>query len=794
MTWVLYPDAALRMAGFPFSWWESLLPAGLLARLAAVDAEWARADQHRSYLLRTAFPMVVRRTEDREVRRLLSKLRTAVGTFHPVAEEATRATPHALRDDLRVWNERLLAVAAATDAFRAHFAGDLVPLRSRLREVAAREPLREAVSMLSPAMAEALAHYTDAPLPVPATSRDRALEHRLIRYLQRLVAKNETNSFFGPIGSASIDPEAASPLRVCGELGCSPPAVFSSPRVARSLATRVAADPEFRTHVPLRRSSMFGLTGQRLTHLPTGRSVLLSPDEVAAWRGAGAPGGPTVADRLERLTQFKALLPHVPVDLWSAEPLDSLEEWLRQLPQNLATQRWLDRIGELRVSMRSFATATGGRRGATLRHLEQRVAALTGEPPRRGTGRMYTDRSVVFEERENRLSLVIGGAAAGGLAAQLAPALTYWAATACQRWAQHQQAAVDLFDLCWPGRHEVPLPTYLAAAAALPALTAPTAAENQVADLVGETTGEVRLPAEHLHTLAAAVDQPAFSSVDLMLAGSGERSVTDGAALRWVLGEAHAGHLLSVFPTDHFARSRNPDASCRRDSWLFQALRGTGRRPAWLVTARDTKIFQYHQPAVAVQLRPYLPDAVSAADLMVRREANSVALCDGDGPLQLLPAVRGATTGFDPLAPLSYPAVQSVPFGRGALRPRVVVGNTVVQRRSWRVCAAPLARSHGVEQFLAARSFRREHGMPELVFVKLPWEPKPTLLDFRNPLSIGAFAGLLRHDPAEAGGSAVTFSEMLPGPADLWLADRRTFELRVLAVWQGARARSGRGW
>ncbi|HEX4099652.1 MAG TPA: hypothetical protein VHY21_03800 [Pseudonocardiaceae bacterium] len=779
--WTLYPDAALRMAGFPFSWWESLLPAGLLAGLSPLEDAWVAGHAHRAHLLRAAFPAAVRATEDRVVLRTLSRARAAVGKLRPVADAVA---PELIRDELRAWNDRMRALAEATDALQESFGAELLLLRSRLHEVAGRESLREAVGLLSPSVAESLDRYADDPLPAQATSRDRGLEHRIVLYLQRLVAKNETNSFFGPVGAACVDAAAVPALRVLGEFGCGPPVVFSSPRLARGIAALLAVDPKLGRYVPLRRSPMLELTGDRLTHQLTGRSVRLSPAEVSAWRAAAAPGevGKAVPDRLIRLG---ALTRQVPVDLWSAEPLDSLEDWLLRLPPVCATQTWLRRVDELRAGIRSFAEATGRGRRAALAGLERRAAELTGGRQRQGAGRMYTDRSVVFEERENRISLALGGALADGLAGQLAPALTYWAATASERWAQHQRVAAELFDRSWPGHDEVPLPAYLAAAAALPPVSTPTAAEIYVAGLVEATTAEIRLPAERLEALATAIHGPVFSSVDLLVAATDERAVADGA-LRWVLGEAHAGHLLSVFPTDHFVRSRDRGASHRRDTWLFHALQRTGRRAAWLVTGRDTKIYQYQQPAVAVQLRPYLPEhsARSASELTVRRLREGVELCDFAGPLWLLPAVRTATDGFDPLAPLSFPAVQTVPFGRSALRPRVLVGDTVVQRAGWRVPAAPLARLQGAKQFLAARSFRRECGMPELVFVQLPWEPKPTLLDFRNPLSVGAFAGLLRHDPAVSGDTVLTFSEMLPGPADLWLGER-TFELRLLAVWEG---------
>jgi hypothetical protein len=260
--------------------------------------------------------------------------------------------------------------------------------------------------------------------------------------------------------------------------------------------------------------------------------------------------------------------------------------------------------------------------------------------------------------------------------------------------------------------------------------------------------------------------------------------MTAGGA-RWVFGEAHAGHLLSVFPTDHFARQEKPHASEKRDRWLFDALQRTGRRAAWLVTGRETKIFQYPLPAVAVQLKPHLPDhvALPAAKLRVRRDADLLMLCDNNGPLWLLPAVRPKTNGLDPLVPLSFPAVQNVPLGQGTSRPRVVIDQTVIQRASWRVPAPRLATLTGVEQYLGARAFRRLNRLPELVFVRLPWEPKPTLVDFRNPLSVAAFIGQLRHPASgETETLELSFTEMLPGPSEIWFGKGHTFEIRALAV------------
>lgn len=773
--WSLHPDAALRMAGFPFHRWEEQLPADLVAGLSTLDDAWAAVSAHRNRLLTATFPAVVERTADRAALRLLSTTRAKVGRFRRVDAEPDDV---GLRHDLSRWTALLDAADRATAEFRERYPTHLRRLREQLHRSVGRDPVREAVGLLNPGFGQVLTGYlAQGPASAPR-SRDHSLEQRIVLYLQRLTAKNETNSFFGPIGTATIDPQGPDGFTVSGVPDCGPPTVFSSPHVSRALASRIASDPELAAEIPLRRSPMFEVVGDRLVHLPTGRSTHLTADELAAWN-AGRRHVDGEGDAAARLIRFGALLPRIPLDLYSAEPLDSLVDWLRRLRHRSTATHWLDRISDLRAGITAFATTTGAGRGGALSMLERRVAELTERPERRGAGEMYADRSVLFEERENQLTLTIGGERAATLPAELEPALTYWAAVGRQRWAQHQRAAIALFDRTWPNATEIPLPAYLAAAAQLPVVDEPTGAQTHIAELVGESTDEVRLAPEQLSALASALDGPVLSSVDIMIAGD-----SPGAGgSRWVFGEAHAGHLLSVFPTDYYARARRPLASEERDRWLFDALSRAGRRPAWLVTGRETKIFQYPQPAVAVQLRPHLPDdkALPASRLRVRREVDQVVLHDDRGPLWLLPAVRPATTGFDPLAPLSVPAVQNIPFGGDGSRPRVVIGNVVAQRASWHIPIPRLTALSGVDQFLAARSFRREHNMPELVFVRLPWERKPTLLDFRNPLSVRAFAGQLRNAPAGQP-ERLRFTEMLPGPDDLWLAGGRTFELRVLAV------------
>jgi hypothetical protein len=118
--------------------------------------------------------------------------------------------------------------------------------------------------------------------------------------------------------------------------------------------------------------------------------------------------------------------------------------------------------------------------------------------------------------------------------------------------------------------------------------------------------------------------------------------------------------------------------------------------------------------------------------------------------------------------------------------PRVVVDNLVVFRETWSFPIADLkwvsARSDR-EHFVAARRWRRDRGLPEIVFAAISSETKPVFVDFRSEVQVSNLAQLLRTG-AGTDGASVTFSEMLPAPEQSWLADAAgnayTCELRLM--------------
>jgi hypothetical protein len=142
----------------------------------------------------------------------------------------------------------------------------------------------------------------------------------------------------------------------------------------------------------------------------------------------------------------------------------------------------------------------------------------------------------------------------------------------------------------------------------------------------------------------------------------------------------------------------------------------------------------------------------------------------------------------DPLSPLSFPRhmggkllqTEGLPH-----MPRVRYGRVVLQRETWRLPAnsfRPLPEetaTAGTDAagFLAAQRIRRHHRLPQHTFAKIYTETKPVYVDWDSPLLIRQFLRLLRRSKGD-----VELSEMLPTPAQRWLAYRGhsyTSELRA---------------
>ncbi|HXL96406.1 MAG TPA: hypothetical protein VN969_46450 [Streptosporangiaceae bacterium] len=783
MSWQLYPSFAVRAAGFPVELLEDLTTAELTAAVTRYGDAAEAAEALRSRLLSEELPASVTAAHgDHDSLRALSRIRERVGRRRTGAG-AGLAGDGELPRLLREWNIRQDACAALLDRVTAVAGASQERTAERLALLAARQDVQGALMLLSPSFFTAVQRH--AARPARPAGQSWAFYRRLALYLQRLAARNETHSYFGPIGYGHVDP-AADGIAVDGYAGAGSPGVFATYRLAAGLAEAIensGAVPPRPRRVPTARragSRLVTLRGQfPLGHLGCRLWDLADGSRTSAELTNGT-GDPLAAAAVLSRLQAAGALVHAPmVDPRSEDPLADLE--LRLAGTQAGTGRWPEVIAEFRRLLRRFATAPVPDRLQLLGQIEERYRALTGAEPRVGAGRMYADRTLLFEERPSTCSVRLGTELAETIRAGAGAALSLWAAASAQRHAVLRRHAAAVFASAFGEAGEVPFLEVLRTLRRHPA-TGPvsTSVHRWMDERISHCAGPcLDLDAGAGGSVAGTAAPHLFASIDLLLARTGP--APDDVMV--VIGEAHPMNLLSVFPTDYYARREMPQRCADRDAWLLGQITPPGTRLAQIVGGRSAKIFAYPQAVVPVELRPRLPTAAATpvADLVVRRAGERLALCDGLGELVLLPALTGGDE-TDPLTVFSLPAVGTTVFGTGPRLPRITVGGVVVQRRRWEVRLPDLpSRLTRAERYGAVIRWWAEQGMPRRVFVRAGAEPKPVYIDAASPVLAGCLMSL-------GTGQALTVTEMLPDVSQCWLAGpegHHTCEFRFLAACHG---------
>jgi hypothetical protein len=123
-----------------------------------------------------------------------------------------------------------------------------------------------------------------------------------------------------------------------------------------------------------------------------------------------------------------------------------------------------------------------------------------------------------------------------------------------------------------------------------------------------------------------------------------------------------------------------------------------------------------------------------------------------------------------------------------AHQPRTVIDRVVVARESWRVRFEEIPAAEGPRDrlFGRARELRAARGIHRRVFARISGEVKPVYVDFANPFLVDVLWSKLRRGRDRMPDGDVVFSEMLPGPDELWLRDadgrRYPTEFRLVCV------------
>ncbi|WP_171166068.1 hypothetical protein [Streptomyces sp. I05A-00742] len=580
-------------------------------------------------------------------------------------------------------------------------------------------------------------------------------ERKLALFLQRLTAKCDTNAIAGTVGYVPLAPETAGlvprePLRrgfvahwVLSELALLDALGPEGPGGDRHLTARPRPGPAAALLPPRARRAVHELV-----------------DGAGTWARA-AERRP--ARRTDRET-VAAL--HRRAVVWSAPVLPVSEPDALRAARAVAPG--LD-VGVLAEAAEGYAHGDADRKRAELERAERWAAARGLTEVRRGAGRVYADRTVLYAEHyDPEAARRWPHAATTAVLNALRPALELSAATGV--WAREQaraRAAAD-FAALLAGRDRAGLdevlrgmpggyPVDIGAAAPVTALL------EAVARRGPDATGTVRLDASDVDAACAAwlpaAGHTLLASPDVFLAPGDGDPVPEV-----VVGEVHAGltvlgNLLCFLP--------DRDAVvARARSWL------TGRAPdaARLV---NVTMGQRYGKVCHLEVMPRTLELTGPAapgrepipvDAVEVTAGLDVRLRGSGEPVELMLA-SGDGTVFSPLAP---PAAR-LPVLRlpgAAAMPRIAVGRLVLQRATWWFPAerlAELGRGRAPVRYRRLRDFVRGHGLPRRTFVRAPGEPKPVHLDAASPLLADAVTRLLAGAGAEPG-AEVAVTEMLPDP------------------------------
>jgi hypothetical protein len=806
-SWRIVYRFLIRSAGFPFEIMDFgseqvgaalTQRAELRAAAAALRAQWP---EH--------FGAAVRRLErkgaDRATFKVLYRARREVSRYRPLPPEAAA---HLDAEWVRDWHHCLARLDTAERGLDQAVRAATEYSRGRLRSLLAERRFMAALIGSNPELADRLRRSLSSD-PAGRRSATRQDERVVYAYAQRFATKNETASFFGPIDYGTFDRQTVDGVdtatRDTVQVRYAPEAIQRrwvrlSHWAVQALADRIAEDPEIAQHLPLRlREGCTVLDERTLLIAPTGRRVPLRPGHAAALTLV-MTGPITMAELMRRLAE-----PAIAQDLRARRmvtcrplvptALDDPATWLLGMLAGLrhagvtAAAPWHDLLRALIDRAFAMSWCADAQRPTRLTELETVFSAATGHPARRGSGEHYADRLLVTEDcRGGVIACVVPARQAQVLARRLAPTLLL-----CASYSVLVQAAVLArahllyHRLARQGPvsylrlvAELDRTTSMAEVSTDPALTGWMDRFDQ---LVRSATSQhtARIDPGALGRLLREPPAGLVVSPDIFVCSDPSGMSLEHAEV--VVGEIHHGAQvwshLSVFDPDLARTGRD-----------VAAVTGTGDELAALVCRRTQgKAFERELPGPAVPFRATATAGHSRVlapeSLLVREKAGALQLAAPDGTVVTLRPRH-------PRSPSNWlfgppPVVAPVPL-RGAARvPRVLIGDVVAWRRTWRMDGEQVGElttpRHPAGLVRAVADLREHLDLPRLVFIRTPLARKPVFADLQCPTSLRHLAHYLRNSPS------AELTEMLPEPRHWWLrpaGHRVSCEWRLTLGWTGS--------
>jgi len=637
-------------------------------------------------------------------------------------------------------------------------------------------------------------------------------ERHLLLYLQRVCAKNDTFSAFGPSAWGSVSSDR--PLAVSSSASAiSRRDTFLERWASHTVAAAMNADPEVRAELSPRLHPNGRIEGNQLIFTDTGETSPLEADTIALLNRcngktpAHALGAPN--QTLEDLAQQNILRWEMEVPALEPHAFSVLLSEIRQWRDNAVRARWLSFIEAIAILPREFARAEETpARVKILEEARQRLRDLGGA--RDSTHRfLYAATNPIAEECFRESAFEIPEAMTDDLARDAAPWIDLWRDTYAFVASRVAAGLRNLFQTAPIQDGAVPLPGFLkhcevrkmpltgpgmVALAHIAFQEVKTAFRKEVNERAAHA--ELALSEHDCHFVRRnfayeKFDEYTYPSADLQICATSAAEAAAGN-YRWIVSELHSAAALL---------SHCFYWSCPAPGQLSRALASTTfGRPAFHYGffAAD---FTAHTAMRIFDALPELTNFVAPqranpgwrgvppaeAEVYIDEQTGDVCV-----------RKRGSSEYLGSFARSWLIPVGIHPFNFGGLphTPRLRCGRVIVQRRSWTVRLDEFAAGNytGVSRdlVLAVERLRTEKDWPRYIFIR-PSEQalrrsgaegrdkdtKPVFVDLESYLFLEIFHRWL----TKAGELEVT--EMLPDPDHLlWQeADgRRTFELRTQIV------------
>ncbi len=647
--------------------------------------------------------------------------------------------------------------------------------------------------------------------PPPRKKKERARERHLLLYLQRICAKNDTLSEFGPHSWGTIR-KGIEGLAIQPQPGIAGRETFLERWTAHGVAAAVNADPETRPELAPRLNPNGRIEGDQFLATATGEARPLDPATLAALQ---ACDGVTPAHSLGVALETLAHLACENLLRWEMEvpaldpyAFDQLLAQIESWREGPVRSRWLDRLRPIAALPARFAATTEtGSRIALIDEAADRLGKLGAE--KAASRFLYSATNPIGEECFRECDFSIAENLIDEVAIEAAPWIDLWRdnyAFVASRVAAGLRGLLRQTPL---QQGAVPLPAFLRhCAEARMDLTGPglvvlahlafQEVRMKFQEIFGDRAelAESALSAVDCQFVRQNFDFPKFDeftypSADLQLSAASLEAVEQGD-YQWILAELHPPVAL----LHHGFYWSCPDKEALAAA--LAATTGGQPSPHFGIFVADftatTAVRMFH--ALPELSNFVAPQRAHPAWRQVPPAEVEVFIEEATGDVALRRRGHGEYLGSlarNWIIPLGF---HPFSFSLGKNTPRLSCGKVVVQRRTWTIALAELGAGDftGVSRDLvvAVERLRAQRQLPRHLYIRpsaqalrrsgaegRDKDTKPVYVDLESYLFLEIFHRWL----SKAGELEAT--EMLPDPEHLLWPEkdgRRTFELRTQII------------